>query len=117
MGYELDGCVRSASRIGLMPAHQFSAVGIPFFVPNVAIVGYCQSVERMRAALSFVFLRGIGFLIPVFLLLPVLLGTEGIWLSMPLTEILTLTVIGRVNEQVQQEVKLQQKFKELVFRG
>ena len=94
MGYELDGCVRSASRIGLMPAHQFSAVGIPFFVPNVAIVGYCQSVERMRAALSFVFLRGIGFMIPVFLLLPVLLGTEGIWLSMPLTEILTLTVIA-----------------------
>ena len=25
--------------------------------------------------------------------------------------------VGRVNEQVQQEVKLQQKFKELVFRG
>ena len=48
----------------------------------------------MRAALSFVFLRGIWFLIPVFLLLPVLLGTEGIWLSMPLTEILTLTVIA-----------------------
>ena len=72
----------------------YYAIGIPFFILNVAIVGYCQSIERMTAAMSFVFLRGIGLLIPVFLLLPLLLGTEGIWLSMPLTEILTLAVIG-----------------------
>lgn len=72
----------------------YYAIGIPFFILNVAIVGYCQSIERMKAAMSFVFLRGIGLLIPVFLLLPLLLGTEGIWLSMPLTEILTLAVIS-----------------------
>lgn len=72
----------------------YYAIGIPFFILNVAIVGYCQSIERMKAAMTFVFLRGIGLLIPVFLLLPLLLGTEGIWLSMPLAEILTLTVIG-----------------------
>lgn len=72
----------------------YYAIGIPFFILNVAIVGYCQSIERMRAAMSFVFLRGIGLLIPVFILLPLLLGTEGIWLSMPLAEILTLAIIG-----------------------
>ena len=72
----------------------YYAIGIPFFILNVAIVGYCQSIERMKAAMSFVFLRGIGLLIPVFLLLPLLLGTEGIWLSMPLAEILTLAVIA-----------------------
>ena len=72
----------------------YYAIGIPFFILNVAIVGYCQSIERMKAAMTFVFLRGVGLLIPVFLLLPLLLGTEGIWLSMPLAEILTLAVIG-----------------------
>lgn len=71
----------------------YYAIGIPFFILNVAIVGYCQSVERTRAAMFFVFLRGAGLLIPVFLLLPLVLDTEGIWLSMPLTEILTLAVV------------------------
>ena len=72
----------------------YYAVGIPFFILNVAIVGYCQSIERMKAAMTFVFLRGIGLLIPVFILLPLLLGTEGIWLSMPLAEILTSAAIS-----------------------
>lgn len=71
----------------------YYAIGIPFFVLNVAIVGYCQSIERMKAAFIFVFLRGIGLLIPTFLLLPLLLGTEGIWLSMPVAEIVTLAII------------------------
>ena len=72
----------------------YYAIGIPSFILNVAIVGYCQSIERMSAAMTFVFLRGVGLLIPVFLLLPLLLGSEGIWLSMPLVEILTLAVMG-----------------------
>ena len=72
----------------------YYAVGIPFFILNVAIVGYCQSIERMKAAMTFVFLRGIGLLIPVFILLPLLLGTEGIWLSMPFAEILTSAAIS-----------------------
>ena len=71
----------------------YYAVGIPFFILNVAIVGYCQSIERMKAAVSFVFLRGAGLLISVFLVLPLWLGTEGIWLSMPAAELLTLLII------------------------
>lgn len=72
----------------------YYAVGIPFFILNIAVVGYCQSIERTKAAISFVFLRGVGLLIPAFLLLPSLLGIEGIWLSMPVAEILTLAVIA-----------------------
>lgn len=71
----------------------YYAIGIPFFILNVAIVGYCQSIERMKAAMTFVFLRGIELLIPIFFLFPSLLETEGIWLSMPLAEILTLAII------------------------
>lgn len=71
----------------------YYAVGIPFFVLNVAITGYCQSIEYTKAATAFVFLRGFGLLVPAFLLLPRLLDSEGIWLSMPLTEITTLAII------------------------
>lgn len=70
------------------------AVGIPFFILNVAIVGYCQSVERMLAAFTFVSLRGFILLVPVFFLLPRLLGVEGIWLSMPVAECLTGILIA-----------------------
>lgn len=72
----------------------YYAVGIPFFVLNVAIAGYCQSIERMKTATALVFLRGVGLLVPAFLLLPCLSGTEGIWLAMPFTEIATLTIIA-----------------------
>lgn len=81
-----------AARIAI-EGFPYYSIGIPIFILNVAIVGYCQSVERMKAATSFVFLRGIGLLVPSFLLLPLLLETEGIWLAMPLAEILTLAII------------------------
>ena len=71
----------------------YYAVGVPFFILNVAVIGYCQSVERMKAATALVFLRGLGLLVPAFLLLPGWLGVKGIWLSMPFTEITTLLLI------------------------
>lgn len=83
----------TAARIAL-DGFPYYAVGIPVFILNVAIVGYFQSVERMGAAMTFVFLRGVGLLVPVFLLLPLPLGVEGIWLSMPLAEALTLAIIA-----------------------
>ena len=69
------------------------AVGILFFILNVAIIGYYQSVERVGKATFFVFLRGLIFIVPAFLLLPRFLGAEGIWLAMPVSEILTTCVI------------------------
>ena len=71
----------------------YYAVGIPFFILNVAVVGYYQSIERMKASVTFVFLRGVGLLVPIFIILPKLLDIKGIWLSMPFTEIATLLVI------------------------
>ncbi len=69
------------------------AVGILFFILNVAIIGYYQSVERVGKATFFVFLRGLIFIVPAFLLLPRFLGAEGIWLAMPVSEILTTCII------------------------
>ena len=71
----------------------YFATGIIFFILNVAIVGYYQSVEQITRATAFVFLRGFALLVPCFILLPKLLGTEGIWLAMPAAEFITFAII------------------------
>lgn len=72
----------------------YIATGIIFFILNVAVTGYYQSIEKIKYATVLVFLRGFALLTPSFILLPKLLGTEGIWLAMPLAEIATTIVIG-----------------------
>ena len=67
--------------------------GFTAFILNVAIVGYLQSIERVAPATCFSLLRGLIFLIPCFILLPMRLDTTGIWLSVSTAEFLTLGVI------------------------
>ncbi|MBR2638283.1 MAG: hypothetical protein IKD40_05535 [Bacteroidaceae bacterium] len=71
----------------------YFAIGIVFFILNVAFIGYYQSVERIKRATFLVFLRGLILLVPSFLLLPRLLGVEGIWMAMPLAEIMTTIIL------------------------
>ncbi len=71
----------------------YFATGIVFFILNVAIVGYYQSVELVRKATFLVFLRGLIFLVPCFVVLPMVFGVKGIWLAMPVAEMLTLFVV------------------------
>lgn len=70
------------------------ASGILFFILNVAIIGYFQSIELIKRATWFVLLRGFIILIPCFILLPMLLGTTGMWIAMPVAEFITLIAIG-----------------------
>lgn len=87
--------VDTASKAGMIAIEGFPyfAAGIVFFILNVAIVGYYQSVEQIRRATLFVFMRGFLLLIPSFILLPKALGAEGIWLAMPLAELVTTLII------------------------
>lgn len=71
----------------------YLACGVIFFIFNTAIIGYYQSVEQIRKSTFYVLLRGFILLIPIFILLPMLLGVKGIWLAMPLAELFTLAVI------------------------
>lgn len=71
----------------------YFATGIVFFILNVAITGYYQSVEQLRRATAFVFLRGFALLIPSFFLLPQVWGVKGIWLAMPMAEFTTTLLI------------------------
>lgn len=68
--------------------------GFIFFVLNLTIIGYYQSVEKTVQASFFSLLRAFVFLIPCFLILPSLMGTKGVWLALPISEALTFLTIA-----------------------
>ena len=70
----------------------YFAAGILFYILNIALTGYYQSLENMHRATLIVLLRTV-LLLPCFLLLPLWLDTPGIWLAMPVAEMLTLVII------------------------
>ncbi|MDE5609591.1 MAG: hypothetical protein K2I66_04310 [Bacteroidales bacterium] len=67
-----------------------------FFAANMAVIGYCQSVEQAAKALVFTLLRGIIYLVPLFFLVPLLIPGRGVWAAIPCSEILTSLTIGAV---------------------
>ncbi len=71
----------------------YLASGIIFFILNVAIIGYYQSIEQIKHATWLVLLRGFIILIPCFILLPILFGEVGMWIAMPVAEFITLSII------------------------
>lgn len=60
------------------------------FILNLTIIRYYQSVQRIKPAILLALARGFFFLIPSFICLPFCLGTDGIWLALSLSELLTL---------------------------
>lgn len=82
----------AAARIAIKGYPYFSTAFI-FFIINLTVIGYYQSVERVRPTTLLALLRGFIFLIPSFILLPKAIGTNGIWLALCLSELLTSVVI------------------------
>lgn len=71
----------------------YFASGFTFFVLNLTVIGYYQSVEKVGRATVYALMRGFILLIPAFVFLPELLSTPGIWLAMPVSELLTFMFI------------------------
>ena len=71
----------------------YFATGFLFFIMNLVAIGYLQSIEKVAASTVFALLRGVVFLFPAFLLLPQVMGVEGMWLALPLSELLTFIVV------------------------
>lgn len=82
----------AAARIAIEGYPRFSTAFL-FFILNLTVIGYYQSVERVKPATALALLRGFIFLIPSFLLLPQVIGTSGIWLALCLSEFLTTICI------------------------
>ena len=71
----------------------YFATGFLFFILNLVAIGFLQSIEKVAASTIFALLRGVVFLFPAFLLLPQVMGIEGMWLALPLSELLTFIVV------------------------
>lgn len=85
------------------PAWMLAVSGLPyfsldfiFFGINVVFIGYYMSIENSRRALIITIIRG---LLPVicFAILPIWFSHKGIWLSVPIAEILsTFIIVGSI---------------------
>ena len=62
-------------------------------IVNLTLIGYFQSIERVRPAMVFALLRGLLLLVPSFIILPVVFGETGIWLALAVSELLTMVCI------------------------
>lgn len=70
----------------------YFATAFVFFIINLTVIGYYQSLERVKPATALALSRGFIFLIPSFVLLPKVAGTHGIWLALCLSELLTALI-------------------------
>lgn len=82
------------------PAYGLAVDGLPyfatcaaFFAVNIAFIGYYQSIEKAASSTAYTLLRGVLLLVPCFILLPRLIGVPGLWLAIPLAELLTCAAI------------------------
>ena len=64
-----------------------------FFAVNITFIGYYQSLEMAVRSTIYTLLSGIVFLIPAFILLPDLIGNTGLWMAIPVAEIMTTVII------------------------
>lgn len=77
-------------------ARPLADYGVPLFLLtclpftlNIVLIGYLQSLERYRPAITFMLLRGYILVIPCFVLLPIVFGIKGLWIAEPVSESLT----------------------------
>ena len=73
-----------------LPLFAYSAI---FFAVNVAIIGYYQATEQNTRATLCMLFRGLVFLVPAFVLMPMFMFPQGMWLAVPVTECMTLGLI------------------------
>lgn len=82
----------TAYRIGCEGFPYFTS-GFLFFTLNIVLISFYQSIERARYATLWMLLRSVIFVIPCFILMPMLIGEKGLWLAVPLSELITFMII------------------------
>lgn len=81
-----------ANAIGRGGLWLFFLTCLPFTI-NVVLIGFLQSLEQYRSATVFMLMRGFFVIVPCFILLPMAVGVEGLWLAEPLSETITLVAL------------------------
>lgn len=82
-------------------AYEIAKAGLPMlglcalpFALNITFIGYYQSCERAIRSTIYMLLRGIILMIPGFIILPEIIGIPGLWLAIPVSELMTLIIIA-----------------------
>ncbi len=78
---------------------RYFSVAFLLFSVNLVCIGYYQSLERYAGATILMLLRGAIFVIPAFLFLPKIIGVPGLWLAVPVSEILTFLIMMAVRKR------------------
>ncbi|WP_243526490.1 MATE family efflux transporter [Bacillus pseudomycoides] len=68
-----------------------------FFGYNIVYGEYFQSVRQTRKSILIILSRGLLLIIPLLWIMPKLFGVNGIWLVMPVSEVLTAIVVFWMN--------------------
>lgn len=83
-----------------VPAFALAVHGLPilgtcalFFAINICFIGYYQSIEKAARSVFYTLLRGVIFVVPLFIFLPGFMGETGLWLAIPCSEALTCALI------------------------
>ena len=82
-------------------AYEIAKAGLPLlglcalpFALNITFIGYYQSCERAIRPTIYMLLRGVILMIPGFIILPPIIGIPGLWLAIPVSELMTLPIIA-----------------------
>ncbi|MBQ9212564.1 MAG: MATE family efflux transporter, partial [Bacteroidales bacterium] len=51
-------------------------------------------IEKIKKAIIYMTLRGLLFMIPCFIIMPQIMGEQGLWLAVPMSEFLTFLTIA-----------------------
>lgn len=65
-----------------------------FFTLNVVCIGCMQSMGSFKPSITFMILRGLIFVVPLFILLPEMMGSKGLWLAVPFSEMFTFAIMA-----------------------
>lgn len=82
----------NAFKIAVHGIPYFSLASL-FFILNIVIAGYFQSIEKHKPATVIIVLRGYLFMFISFMSMPKLWGNTGAWLAVPVAEFLTAVLI------------------------
>lgn len=81
--------------------------GLPLFgtsfllvIINIVMTGYFQSTEQNARAIFYTILRGFLVLIPCYIVMPMLMGKEGLWLSQSACEFVALLTLLPILRQI-----------------
>lgn len=83
-------CEAGVIAVAGLPIFALAAI---FFGLNITFIGYYQSTGKAVTALILTLLRGIIFLVPLFIILSRLFPYWGIWAAIPSSEFLTFIVV------------------------